>query len=90
MEQNQMVNFIKVHAQKLHEQIGTTIDAYMINNNLGEDAVTLNIVFNALSNNLQGIIANNHDIPAETVEAMVERLTFRLRKAYRERPENQN
>ena len=73
------------YAQELHEMIGAIIDAFMINNNLPEDAGTLNIVFNALSNNLQAIIENNPDIPAESVELMIQSLTFRLRKVYQSR-----
>ena len=73
------------YAQELHEKIGAIIDAFIINNNLPEDAVTLNIVFNALSNNLQAIIENNPDIPAESVELMIQKLAFRLRKAYQSR-----
>lgn len=73
------------YAQELHEKIGAIIDAFMINNNLPEDAVALNIVFNALSNNLQAIIENNPDIPAESVELMIQKLAFRLRKAYQSR-----
>lgn len=76
---------IKGKSEKLHEQIGAIVDAFIINENLGEDAVTLNIVFNAFSNNLQAIVQNNHDIPAESVELMIQSLTNRLRKAYQSR-----
>ena len=85
MNEKEIIKLIGKYANKLHEEIGAIIDAFMINNNLPEDAVTLNIVFNALSNNLQAIIENNHDIPAESVELMIERLAFRLRKAYHSR-----
>lgn len=85
MTEKEIKKLIGSYAQKLHEQIGAIIDAFMINNNLPEDAVTLNIVFNALSNNLQAIIENNHDIPSESVEMMIQSLTFRLRKAYQSR-----
>lgn len=85
MTEKEIKKLIGKYAQELHEKIGAIIDAFMINNNLPEDAVTLNIVFNALSNNLQAIIQNNHDIPAESVELMIQRLTFRLRKAYQSR-----
>ncbi len=76
---------IRKWAQELHQQIGNVIDAFMVANELPEDAVTLNIVFNALSNNLQAIIQNNHDIPEESVELMIQILTERLRKAYQSR-----
>lgn len=76
---------IKTKAKKLHEQVGAVIDAFMIKENLGEDTLTLNIVFNALSNNLQAIVQNNHDIPAETVELMIRALADRLRRAYQSR-----
>lgn len=89
-QEQKIVEFIKIHARCLHEQIGETIDNYMIANGLGEDSVTLNIVFNALSNNLQAIIEQNHDIPGDSVEMMIERLSFRLRKSFQSRKENQN
>ena len=85
MTEKEITKIIAKYARDLHEQIGTIIDAFIINNNLSEDAITLNIVFNALSNNLQAIIENNHDIPAESVELMIEKLAFRLRKAYQQR-----
>lgn len=85
MNETEIKKLIGKYAQELHEKIGAIIDAFMINNNLPEDAVTLNIVFNALSNNLQAIIENNPDIPAESVELMIQRLAFRLRKAYQSR-----
>ena len=85
MNETEIKKLIGKYAQELHEKIGAIIDAFIINNNLPEDAVTLNIVYNALSNNLQAIIENNHDIPAESVEFMIQRLAFRLRKAYQSR-----
>lgn len=85
MNEKEITKLIAKYARELHEQIGAIIDAFMINNNLPEDAVTLNIVFNALANNLQAIIENNHDIPSESVELMIQSLTFRLRKAYQQR-----
>lgn len=72
-------------ANELHRIIGEAIDGFMIANKLSEDAITLNIVYNALSNNLQAIVINNHDIPEETVEAMIGMLSKRLRKAYQSR-----
>lgn len=85
-EQEQEIKaLIGKYANVLHKNIGETIDSFMIANNLPEDSVTLNIVFNALSNNLQAIIMNNHDIPEETVEGMIGILTMRLRKAYQGR-----
>ena len=83
--EEEIKKLIGKYAQELHEKIGAIIDAFIINNNLPEDAVTLNIVFNALSNNLQAIIENNPDIPAESVELMIQKLAFRLRKAYQSR-----
>ena len=83
--EEEIKKLIAGHAEKLHEEIGAIIDAYIINNNLPEDNVTLNIVFNALSNNLQAIIENNPDIPAASVELVIQRLAFRLRKAYQSR-----
>ena len=85
MNETEIKKLIGKYAQELHEKIGAIIDAFMINNNLPEDAVALNIVFNALSNNLQAIIENNPDIPAESVELMIQKLAFRLRKAYQSR-----
>ena len=85
MNEIEIKKLIGKYAQELHEKIGAIIDAFIINNNLPEDAVTLNIVFNALSNNLQAIIENNPDIPAESVELMIQKLAFRLRKAYQSR-----
>ena len=85
MNETEIKNLIGRYAKELHEQIGATIDAFMVANKLPEDAVTLNIVFNALSNNLQAIVENNHDIPSETVELMIQALTRRLRMAYQKR-----
>ena len=85
MNETEIKKLIGKYAQELHEKIGAIIDSFMINNNLPEDNVTLNIVFNALSNNLQAIIENNPDIPAESVELMIQKLAFRLRKAYQSR-----
>lgn len=82
MNETEIKNLIGRYANELHNQIGATIDNFMIANKMPEDAVTLNIVFNALSNNLQAIIENNHDIPASSVELMIQSLTRRLRKAY--------
>ena len=85
MNETEIKKIISRYAEDLHKQIGSTIDAFMIENNLPEDAVTLNIVFNALANNLQAIVENNKDIPAESAELMIQRLAFRLRKAYQQR-----
>ena len=85
MNETEIKKLIGKYAQELHEKKGAIIDSFMINNNLPEDNVTLNIVFNALSNNLQAIIENNPDIPAESVELMIQKLAFRLRKAYQSR-----
>ena len=85
MNEKEINNLIGRCANDLHKKIGATIDTYMIENNLPEDAVTLNIVFNALANNLQAIVENNKDIPAESVELMIQRLIVRLRKAYQQR-----
>lgn len=57
--EEEIKKLIGKYAQELHEKIGAIIDSFMINNNLPEDNVTLNIVFNALSNNLQAIIEKN-------------------------------
>ena len=85
MNETEIKKLIGRYANELHKQIGATIDAFMIGNNLPEDAVTLNIVFNALANNLQAIVENNKDIPAESAELMIQRLAVRLRKAYQSR-----
>ena len=85
MNETEIKKLIGKYAKELHEKIGATIDAFMIENNLPEDAVTLNIVFNALANNIQAIVENNKDIPAESAELMIQRLTIRLRKAYQSR-----
>ena len=57
----------------------------MIENNLPEDAVALNIVFNALANYIQAIVEYNKNITAESAELMIQRLAVRLRKAYQSR-----
>ena len=85
MNEIEIKKLIGKYANELHMQIDATIDVFMIENNLPEDAVTLNIVFNALANNLQAIVENNKDIPAESAELMIQRLTIRLRKAYQSR-----
>lgn len=83
-------NLIKEKSLELHEEIGATIDAFMLRESLGEDAITLNIVFNALANNMRAIVENNYDIPAETVELMIQSVTRKLRKGFAERNSNQN
>ena len=85
MNETEIKKLIGRYAKELHEQIGATVDAFMIVNKLPKDAVTLNIVFNALSNNLQAIIENNYDIPSESVELMIQALTHKLRMAYQKR-----
>ncbi|MDE6410035.1 MAG: hypothetical protein K2K81_07320 [Muribaculaceae bacterium] len=85
MNETEIKKLIGKYANELHKQIGATIDAFMIENNLPEDAVMLNIVFNALANNIQAIVENNKDIPAESAELMIQRLAVRLRKAYQQR-----
>ncbi len=72
------------------EQAQKKIAALIINENLGEDAVTLNIVFNALSNNMRAIVENNQDIPHASVEAMIQSVSKQIRKGYNGRKSNQN
>ncbi len=85
MSEQEIKKIIGKYANELHKQIGATIDAFMVANNMPEDAVTLNIVFNALANNLEAIVENNKDIPAESAEFMIQSVTKRLRRAYQKR-----
>ncbi|MBD5237516.1 MAG: hypothetical protein HDS62_08325 [Bacteroidales bacterium] len=85
MNEIEIKKLIGKYANEMHKAIGKTIDAFMIANELPEDAVTLNITFNALANNLQAIVENNKDIPAESVELMIQSLTHKLRKAVQSR-----
>lgn len=89
-EFDKVKELISKKSEKLHEQIGATIDVFIINENLGEDAVTLNIVFNALSNNMRAIVENNQDIPLTSVEAMIQSVSKQIRKGYVGRKSNQN
>lgn len=89
-KQEMITRFIAKKSEKLHEQIGAIVDAFIINENLGEDAVTLNIVFNALSNNMRAIVENNQDITPESVEAMIQSVSKQIRKGYAGRKSNQN
>lgn len=86
----EITRFIAQKSEKLHEQIGAIVDAFIINENLGVDAVTLNIVFNALSNNMRAIVENNHGITYESVEAMIQSVSKQIRKGYNGRKSNQN
>lgn len=69
-------------AKELHERVDKTITEFISERNLPEDAITLNIVFNALSFNLRAIIENNKDITEEAVQSMLKLLLYRLRQAY--------
>jgi len=89
-DMKEITRFIAKKSEKLHEQIGAIVDAFIINENLGEDAVTLNIVFNALSNNMRAIVENNQDIPHASVEAMIQSVSKQIRKGYNGRKSNQN
>lgn len=89
-KQEMILRFITKKSVKLHEQIGAIVDAFIINENLGEDAVTLNIVFNALANNMRAIVENNHDITYESVEAMIQSVSKQIRNGYAGRTSNQN
>lgn len=86
----EITRFIAKKSEKLHEQIGAIVDAFIINENLGEGAVALNIVFNALSNNMRAIVENNQGIPLESVEAMIQSVNKQIRKGYNGRKSNQN
>lgn len=81
---------IAQESKKLHEQIGLTVDAFIISEGIGEGALALNIVFNALANNMRAIVANNPDIPKESVELMIQSVSNQIRKGYEDRISNQN
>lgn len=85
MNETEIKKLIGGYSEELHKQIGAIIDAFIIANNMPENAVTLNIVFNALANNLQAIVENNKDIPVESAELMIQSLTRRIRKAVQKR-----
>lgn len=73
---------IRQYSISLHKELGMTIDNFIKREHLGEDAFSLNVVFNAFAFNLQAIIENNSDIPSESVELMIKSLTDRLHKSY--------
>lgn len=81
---------ISKKSAELHRQVGAVVDAFIVSEGLEEDALTLNIVFNALANNLRAIVENNPDIPPESVELMVQSVSRQIRKGYAERKSNQN
>lgn len=89
-EINVINKLISLETRKLHERIGETVDAFITDEGLGEDNVTLNIVFNALAHNMRALVANNKDIPAESVELMIRSVSSHIRKGYAERVSNQN
>lgn len=90
MKEEELKALISKKSEKLHRLIGTTIDTFIETEHLGEDALTLNIVFNALANNMRAIVENNHDIPAESVELMIQSVTRQIRKGLASRTPNQN
>ena len=90
MKEDEIKALISKKSEKLHRLIGTTIDTFIEAEHLGEDALTLNIVFNALANNMRAIVENNHDIPAESVELMIQAVTRQIRKGLASRTPNQN
>lgn len=69
-------------AKELHERVDEAINEFIYEHELPEDAITLNIVFNALSFNLRAIVENNKDITEEAVQSMMKHLEFQLRQAY--------
>lgn len=90
MKINDIKKQIALETKSLHERIGETIDDFIIDQGLGEDNVTLNIVFNALAHNMRALVANNRDIAAESVELMIQSVSNHIRKGYAERDSNQN
>lgn len=87
--QKKIEEFIRTMSYGLHLEIGETIDKYITELELKQDAVTLNIVFNALSNSLAAIVENNADIPEETVEVFSQTLELRMFNAYCRRKEKE-
>ena len=85
MNEIEIDKLIREYSNELHKQIGVLIDAFMVANKMPEDAVTLNIVFNALANSIQAIVEQNADIPPESAELMIQSLTRRIRNAYKKR-----
>lgn len=90
MDETEIMNLIKKKSEELHIEVGKTIDKFIIDEKLREDAITLNIIFNALANNIGAIVRNNYDIPLESVELMIQSVTRQIRKGYANRIANKN
>lgn len=90
MIEEEIKALISKKSKKLHQLIGETIDNFILDEQLREDSVALNIVFNALANNMRAIVENNHDIPAESVELMIQSVSRQIRKGLASRAPNQN
>lgn len=90
MIEEEIKALISKKSKKLHQLIGETIDNFILDEQLREDSVALNIVFNALANNMRAIVENNHDIPAESVELMIQSVIRQIRKGLASRTPNQN